>query len=154
MTIAFDRPVRIPPIEIYNISEATSAANLTSLIPGGASRGLLDGDTASDGKNEGQSDDSYFRNLTIQEVLELRVDSPYLDEEEEQGLILDYKLTRFNVSSFDVQVEFDKSREVPHSLLEPDQLIIRFKDKMLFRGLLDVSQLFVDEIDFEFHFEE
>ena len=80
----------------------------------------------------------YERNLTIKDVLDLRVSSIYLDDDElDKNLIKDYFLTRLTSQAFDVQVEFDQSsrNDIPSNKLEPETLVIKFKDAMVFRGL-------------------
>ena len=137
LTIAFNKPIIVPPIQVYNATSEKETEKNRSLQ-------IYEQDLNSDDK------------LSIKDVLTIEVDSAFLESDDGQtsnnNLVKDYKLMRITPTSMDVKIDFDLTQEVPQRKAEPEILVVKFKNTDVFLGQKDMSILFEDSIELPFDF--
>ena len=76
----------------------------------------------------------------------MKVESDFFVEGSEAISIKNYTLTDITRRTLEIQVEFSYPRNITQSVLDPDSLVITFKNPLIFMDSLDYSQLATEEI--------
>ena len=120
MTITFNKPIRIPPIDVY--SDDSEAR-------------LLKSETVSTGEKPS--------NFTINDVLSFAVDSPFYSQDDPEVGIRDVQLTEITEDRLEVNIKFQQPEKLALNKKESDQLIMSFREtsSYLFIGKDDFSGL-------------
>ena len=120
LTITFNKPIIVPKIVIYE--------NRTI---GFGERMLISDEEELDIKD-------YWN---IEDVIELWVESDYYSEEEEEIRIYDFTLTEISSTTIKIKLNFNMPKKITHAVSKPDELIIKFKEAILFVDSKDFSSL-------------
>ena len=74
-------------------------------------------------------------------MIELWVESDYYSEEEEEIRIYDFTLTEISSTTIKIKLNFNMPKKITHAVSKPDELIIKFKEAILFVDSKDFSSL-------------
>ena len=76
----------------------------------------------------------------------MKVESDFFVEGSEAISIKNYTLTDITHRTLEIQVEFSYPRNITQSVLDPDSLVVTFKNPLIFMDSLDFYQLASEEI--------
>ena len=85
------------------------------------------------------ADEFYF--YDIGKVLDMKVNSYFYTEEMREIQIRDYKLTKITDREMDIQIDFNIPSKITQSVAEPDVLIVKFTQPLIFMDAEDYTQL-------------
>ena len=111
LTITFNKPIIIPPVEVES-EEETRRLTATA-----------------------------FQKYSIQDVMQLSVESSYHDQDDQEISIKDYRLTRLTSRQMDIQIDFNYPKKLTPNDVDPDSLTINFKEEVLFIDSTDFTLL-------------
>ena len=119
MTIAFTKPIIIPPL-LVEVEENLPETNSTE-----SNRDL-------------QSSDYQF---LIEQIVDIRVDSGFYEEKSDEISLFYYNLTRLSESSMDISLNFKQPPKITQIASDPDKLVVNFLRSGIFMDKLDGQQL-------------
>ena len=127
MTIAFTKPIIMPPLMI-EVDEVLPETNSTE-----SNRDL-------------QSDYQFL----IEQIVDIRVDSGFYEENSDEISLFYYNLTRLSESSMDISLNFRQPPKITQIASDPDMLIVNFLRSGMFMDKFDGEQLASElSIDFQ-----
>ena len=77
----------------------------------------------------------------IRDVIDIYVESSFYARQKQEISISNYTLTRLTERSMDIQIDFTDPTKLSLSSLEPDELIVKFKNPSMFMDKEDATQL-------------
>ena len=85
------------------------------------------------------AEELYF--YDIGKVLDMKVDSYFYTEEMREIQIRDYKLRQITEQHMDIQIDFNIPSKITQSVAEPDVLVVKFTQPLIFMDAEDYTQL-------------
>lgn len=121
LTVRFSKPIIVPPI--LTKDQKLEQTNQTAVDSSEAQRQL---ESLEDG---GKDDEFYYE---IEDIIGLRVQSDFFIDESDAIKISRFWLTRITEQVLEVSIDFLYPTNITQSIPDPDNLVITFKNPLVF----------------------
>ena len=119
MTIAFTKPIILPPLRVDSLEKATNETNTT----------------ISGRRMSGQP---FY---SIQQAVSIKAESGFYEEGDDAIALFYYNLTRLTEQEMDIQLNFKQPTKISQNTADPDEIFVEFKRSSMFMDSKDREQL-------------